>query len=377
MDLATDRNRGWLDGENRMRRRVWSRLLTILCAGLLAGAAGRSGWCAQSSETPDHLFSGDEGMPLNWDLPTLGGMQFWTDLRHRSGWRIQQHCTTRHCRLIDAADVRRAWGTLQQCEDAMEQRIAAGEIAPNRGTVVILAHGLARTRGCWLPMTEHLKKNSDWQVIDFTHASTRLPISRHAAALRSLIDSLGPEVGTVHLVGHSMGNIVFRHYLGDTTDPQTGAQGDPRIQRIVMIAPPNQGSKMARVLQPTGLYPLLTGRSGVELGRDWEKIAGRLAVPRCEFGIVAGGDPESGRGYNPLLEGGDDMTVSLGETRLAGARDMLVHPWLHPTIMKEPEVCEATLRFLRTGCFSESGICHPVPAGEPGSSSPLRSPERP
>ncbi len=303
-----------------------------------------------------------EGMserPLNWELPTMGGTQFWTDLRHRSGWRIQRHYGTGHCRLLDANNVRRAWGTLEQCEDALNRLIVSESIPPNGETVVILVHGLARTRGSWVPMTKYLKANTNWQIIDFTYASTRKPVGDHAQALNQVIQLLGPEVKHIHFAGHSLGNIVVRHYLADTI---TGTeQGDPRIGRIVMIGPPNQGSKMARVLQPTGVFSFVTGRSGVELGMDWETLAGKLATPKGEFGIIAGGDAEGGRGMNPLLEGSSDMTVSLEEAKLPGAADLFVKSLFHSTMMKQPEVCEATLRFLKTGCFLESGIKNPIP----------------
>lgn len=384
-----------------MGRRFWKPFFSTIVAGCLPGlavraqgpdssssglqppagsstAAARSG-AAGSDNSPRTGQAVDEDeLPWNWELSTLGGLQFWTDLQHRGGWRLQRHCTSGHCRLVDAGNVRRAWGTREQCEREFERLIGTGVVPPNRPTVVILAHGLARTRGCWKPMSEHLSRHTDWQVIDFSYASTRLPMADHAAALHSVIESLGPEVRTIHCVGHSMGNIVFRHFLNDHRDPVTGRQGDPRIGRIVMIAPPNQGSKVARWLQPTGVFSLVTGRSGVELGRDWAQLENRLATPEVEFGIIAGGNPETGKGLNPLFKGGDDLTVSVEETRLPGARDMLVRPWLHPTIMRQPEVCDATLRFLLTGCFSGDGICHPVPAlpasNPAGSGGPVQRP---
>jgi len=307
-----------------------------------------------------------DGQPLNWKLTTMGGTQFWTDLRHRSGWRIQRHYATGHCRLLDPNDVRRAWGTLEQCEASLAALIETEPVPPNSKTVVILVHGLARTRGCWVPMTRCVQEHTRWQVIDFTYASSRKPVSDHAQALRQVIETLGPEVKQIHFAGHSLGNIVVRHYLADTTSTDNLRQGDPRIGRIVMIGPPNHGSKMARVLQPTGVFSFVTGRSGVELGKDWEQLEGKLAVPKCEFGIIAGGSKENGQGYNPLLSGSGDMTVSLEEAKLAGASDLMVHPLFHATMMKQSEVCAATVRFLQTGCFSESGTRNPIPAGPPG-----------
>ena len=39
--------------------------------------------------------------PPNLPLPTLGGMQFWGDVTHRAGWRVQRHVVTGHHRLLD------------------------------------------------------------------------------------------------------------------------------------------------------------------------------------------------------------------------------------------------------------------------------------
>ena len=44
-------------------------------------------------------------------VPTLGGRQFWSDRLVYGGWRIQENFLTGHSRLLDAGNVRRAWGT--------------------------------------------------------------------------------------------------------------------------------------------------------------------------------------------------------------------------------------------------------------------------
>ena len=98
-----------------------------------------------------------------------------------------------------------------------------------------------------------------------------------------------------------------------------------------------------------------------------------LATPRGEFGIIAGGTG-SDEGHNPLLEGDDDLVVSVAETRLAGARDFLVVPALHTVIMDDPTVQECTSRFLQAGYFrSEEARC-PIPPDSPALPSPGSSP---
>ena len=41
----------------------------------------------------------------NWDR------KLWDTLEECKGWRLQQNEFTKHCRLVDPDDIRRAWGT--------------------------------------------------------------------------------------------------------------------------------------------------------------------------------------------------------------------------------------------------------------------------
>ncbi len=47
----------------------------------------------------------------NIPFPTMGGQVFWDTLAEYKGWRLQQNEITKHCRILDANNVRRAWGT--------------------------------------------------------------------------------------------------------------------------------------------------------------------------------------------------------------------------------------------------------------------------
>src|SRR3970040_1276944 len=67
----------------------------------------------------------------------------------------------------------------------------------------------------------------------------------HARALASVMDNL-EGIEEINFVAHSLGNLVIRHFLADATDPESGRSPDPRIKRIVMLAPPNHGSARAR-----------------------------------------------------------------------------------------------------------------------------------
>ena len=81
---------------------------------------------------------------------TMGGMQFWSDVRFASdgkqgGWKIQRNSNTGHHRLIDSNYVRQAWGNLAHCNAELDRRIIAGIAKPASGKLVIVMHGLIRT----------------------------------------------------------------------------------------------------------------------------------------------------------------------------------------------------------------------------------------
>jgi hypothetical protein len=161
-----------------------------------------------------------------------------------------------------------------------------------------------------------------------------------------------------------LGNIVVRRYLYDHTDPKTGQQGDPRIKRMVMMGPPNQGSRMARVLKSSLAFRTLTGVSGVELSTAWNKLEPTLAIPGFEFGIIAGGQEDEKKFSNMILKGKDDFTVSVEEAKLVGAHDFFVRPLFHSTMMHQPEVLKAALNFFQNGYFVSEAKRKPLTADD-------------
>ncbi|MEM9940501.1 MAG: alpha/beta fold hydrolase [Planctomycetota bacterium] len=329
----------------------------------LAAATGEATWAqignqsgtnrARAGETDKQI--GDPKKPIgywNWQMSTLGGSQFWTDLRVTGGWKIQQHSESGHCRLLDPSSVRYAWGNHAHCEKELLGKIVTGKVTLPKGSVVIVLHGLMRTHQSMAPLASHLK-NRGFETINFQYASTRKPIEAHARALRLVIDQLGPQVTEIYLVGHSMGNLVVRRYLHDGYDL--------RIKRMVMIGPPNQGSRMARLLKDSRLFQTIAGVSGMQLAVGWEKLEPKLAVPDFEFGIIAGGQESEDDFSNFVLTGKDDFTVSVEETKLPGASDLMVRPLLHSNMMKNEQTLEATERFFKFGYFSTESNRNPIP----------------
>ena len=286
--------------------------------------------------------------------PTLGGKQFWTDHFVHGDWRIQQHAYTKHYRLLDPHNYRRAWGSYESCQNKFTTLKKSESIQPLSGKAVILMHGLGRTRGSMSRLAQRFKQDG-YVPINVGYASTRAAIEDHADALHRIINHLD-GIEEIYFVGHSMGNIVWRFYLSKYSDKESGKQGDPRIRATVMIAPPNHGAYLARVLKPTGLFGLITGKSGKELASgDWAQFAESLATPQHRFAIVAG--KFNG---NPLFRVDNDTTVSVDETKLKGASDFGIVKSMHATIMSNAEVVDLVNRFFAEGYLVSADQQNPL-----------------
>jgi len=320
----------------------WPAVLRgLILAAVMAGPA------ALLAEEPISSEANREIVPM----PTLGGKQFWADELLFHQWRIQRNVLTGHYRLLDGNSLRHASGTFDECRAVLEDVKRRGNLPPMHGKAVIVLHGLAHSRTAMNELAKYLEEKGGYAVVNVGYPSTRGAIADHARSLGRVIENLD-GVEEINFVAHSMGNIVIRCYLAQQTDPAGGRQPDRRIKRFVMLGPPNQGSEAATALADNELFKALLGQAGQELGREWVWLAGNLATPRCEFGIVAGGLGNE-HGFNPLLPGDDDGVVTVESTRLEGAKDFVVVPVLHLPLIYSQRVQEYTLRFLQTGRFRE------------------------
>ena len=324
-------------------------LFCFLTAALLPWGSFDSGRCNACDEPPvtsenEEEDQSDEGNEqLNLAFKTTGGTQLWTDHLHRNGYRIQQNALTGHWRLLDANNVRQGWGTEKHCEALLDQVCPAVE-SDTPKHVVVLVHGLMRTRGSMKPLEAKLMEGACDEVLRFSYASTRASIADHAQALRDVLEEM-PDNTQFSFVGHSMGNIVVRHMLGDLQkDDPTGLLS--RFRSMVMLGPPNQGAAIARRLAPTGLFGMVTGKGALELGPQWEELEQRLAIPSFPFVIVAG-DLSHNPIQNPLVDGSSDLIVSVDEAKLAGAECMETVPVVHSFLMNDEKVQDLTAEFIQ------------------------------
>jgi hypothetical protein len=286
----------------------------------------------------------DDSPPFNLPFQTMGGMQFWTDLAIDHGWRIQQNAFTDHCRMLDPHDVRQAWGTKTQVFNALVKSRRDAPIRPYSGKVLLVLHGLMRSRWSMEPLCNFAAQRGQYEILNMGYASSRDAMVGHGRAMRSVLKHIRGNV-RIDVAAHSMGNLVVRRYWRECMDRNEPA--DPRIGRIVMLAPPNQGARLASLFRDNQVFKTVWGVSGSQIA-NWDQLKKQLATPNRPFGILAGGGATL---QNPLLEGEDDWVVTVDETKLAGASDFHVMQTNHSGIMSNTNSLECMLRFFRSGYF--------------------------
>lgn len=293
---------------------------------------------------------------------TLGGVVLWGDQLFFHDCRIQQNVWTGHYRLLDGDNQQLASGTLDQCKQELARHRKRQKLPPMSGRAVLMLHGLGGVRLTMQLVAGELERQG-YHVFNVTYPSTRANLQQHAQALASIVEHLD-GVEEINFVGHSMGNLVIRRYLGLCEQADSHHKLDPRLKRIVMIAPPNHGAELARAWGDNTLFVTIAGESAFELGAGWPGVEKHLATPQCQFGIIAGGLGDD-RGFSKELPGDDDGLLTVATTRLAGAADFAVLPHRHNLLLVDSTVSEYTARFLKDGYFRTAQDRQPIPVDRP------------
>jgi hypothetical protein len=147
----------------------------------------------------------------------------------------------------------------------------------------------------------------------------------------------------VHLVGHSLGGIVILHALRQRPDLAVG--------RVLLLGSPVNGSLLAKRLNRSSLTRWLLGRTveggllGDGPGWDGNGALGTVSGTRPHgIGVLLGG-----------LPGEHDGTVTVEETRLAGATDSICIRTTHTGMVFSSAVADAVSTFLVHGAFRQGG----------------------
>jgi pimeloyl-ACP methyl ester carboxylesterase len=207
---------------------------------------------------------------------------------------------------------------------------------------VVLVHGLGRSAASMAPLARSLA-SLGYAVVAPSYPSTRPIIEASAPVIGEAIAKCqASKASRIHFVTHSLGALVVSRYLQDHEIPEAG--------RIVMLAPPNNGSEIADHLKDRWWFRRATGPAGQELVTNASRAAADIPM---EIGVIAGT-----RNYEPwfarYFSGPNDGKVSVESTKLAGMTDFVTVHAGHTFMINSPEVAAQTAAFLAGGRFKQS-----------------------
>lgn len=233
--------------------------------------------------------------------------------------------------------------SLQGCATQPRTAFASGALLDE---CVVLIHGLNRSYRAMQPLADALL-GAGYSVANVDYPSQAGPVEvlTPLAIDTGLAECRSAGAGRIHFVTHSIGGILLRYSQYQSPIPDLG--------RVVMLAPPNQGSEVIDITRDWPTTELFAGEAGMQLGTDPDSIPAQLGPVDFELGVIAG-TGSINFVMSAMLPEPNDGKVSVASTKIEGMDDFLVVENDHHFITESEVVIRNTASFLRTGSFIES-----------------------
>ena len=212
------------------------------------------------------------------------------------------------------------------------------------GAGVVVLHGHGHTARSMLVLTRRLRA-AGYQVWAPSYPSFRATMPEIVAHLQPGLAEFQARLdGPLHIVTHSLGGLVARALLA--------ADRPHMLGRVVMLAPPNNGSEWVDLLFRLRMDKVVLGPVAHHLrtrrSRVYEDILGPVDF---ELGIIAGNRPLDPIFPKIFIQKPNDGKVSVTSTCVTGMTDHVIIPVSHTFMVTNARVADQVRRFLQKGRF--------------------------
>lgn len=210
----------------------------------------------------------------------------------------------------------------------------------NASETVICIHGFHGAPWNMYLLEKNFNRRG-FNVTNWGYPSSDKTIESHGQDLVSTLQKIALDKpgAPMSFVTHSMGGLVLRSALNHPQCPEEAKKG-----KVVMIAPPNNGSSYARFLSQFSLVRLIgKDKSGKQLleSNNFDFL-GKLPSSLEDVLVISGT-----RGYNPFIEGENDGTVGHKETCLTTPHKHIKLPSGHISILFNKDTFIEAHKFLK------------------------------
>lgn len=207
---------------------------------------------------------------------------------------------------------------------------------------MVLLHGLWRGWRAMQPLARAFQAEG-FSTLNIPYPSGRLPVDRLAERIRHQIEKIDARQ-PVHFITHSLGGILLRTLLTGNPPWQTG--------RVVMLAPPNNGSEIVDWSKNHPLLHQVLGPAGRSLSSDGIPSQLPDLPPGVEAAVIMG-SRSSIPLFTKLLGKKNDGIVTAERGKISGLKGFSVIEADHTFIQMHPRTIQLSLDFLKTGAWPD------------------------
>jgi uncharacterized alpha/beta hydrolase family protein len=205
--------------------------------------------------------------------------------------------------------------------------------------LVVLVHGFFSSQKSMHYLEEHLPRQ-DFEIVSVNLPSTFGSLGDCVKAFNSAVSPLLGDYSRIHFVGHSLGGLVIRKYLGLIRIPNLG--------HCIFIATPHHGTRIANILNRVPFFSRII--------RPIPGLMTHKAYPNCHFGIhtrigIIAGTRNGLLAGKLFLSRQSDGRVELESARCVEPHELITLPFHHKVIHKQAVVAAQVEAFLKNGRF--------------------------